>query len=929
MKKLFLFDSFAIIFRAYFAMQRNPLINSKNQNVSAISGFVSTLWEIIQKYQPTHLACCFDMPGDTIRHEEFEAYKANRQETPEDIIFSVPYIKEILKGFNIPILEMQGYEADDVIGTVAQLAAKHDFETHIVTMDKDLGQLVTDKIFIHRPPYMGNPAQTYGVKEICDKWQIENPLQLIDILGLMGDAVDNIPGVLGVGEKTAIKLINQYNSVENIYNHIDEIKGKLQEKLIEQKDQALMSKQLATVYTDVPVEFNEANLKIGNFNTTVLTQLFSELEFRTLGKRILGKDFDIVQAATVTTNNNTNSNQMNLFDTATTNVPIVNEANSIESINKKYIHLKTEEEIKTAVDSLMKHKVLCFDTETTGLDPLNCKIVAITFSVESNQAYFIRFPEDDEATKAILQLIQPLLANENSIKIAHNIKYDDLVLKQYQIEIKGVFWDTMIAHYLMQPDGKHGMDRLAQDYLNYTPIAIESLIGKKGKAQGNMQDVDDKELIDYACEDADITLQLYHIFNKSIEEKHLHKLFYDVESPLIEVLADMEYEGVNIDVPFLKKYSEELAHDIVSLQDEIYQLSNNQFNLDSPKQLGEILFDVMKIPYQGKKTKTGQYSTDEATLSKLENEHPIIEHILNYRELTKLKSTYVDALPNLINPKTHRIHTTFNQAVAATGRLSSNNPNLQNIPIRTEKGRIIRQAFVPRNENYTLLSADYSQIELRIVASISGDENMMNAFNNGIDVHTSTAANVYGVALNEVTSDMRRKAKMVNFGIIYGISAFGLAQRLAIPKSEAAELIEQYFVKYNGIKQYMDDAIAFAKKHEYAETLLGRRRYLRDINAKNFTIRSFAERNAINAPIQGTAADMIKLAMINIQKQLNHYKLQSKLILQVHDELLLDVLHSEKDTLTEIVHKEMQNALPLRVPIEVTSGFGNNWLEAH
>ena len=928
MKKLYLFDSFAIIFRAYFAMQKNPLINSKGQNVSAISGFINTLWEILNKYQPSHLACAFDTYGPTLRHTDYELYKANREETPEDILFATPYIKEILHAFNIPVLEMQGYEADDIIGTIAGQASKQNIETYIVTMDKDLGQVVSDKVFIHRPPYMGNPAEILGVEQICSKWEINDPKQVIDILGLMGDAIDNIPGVAGVGEKTAKSLIKEFGSIDNIYANIDKVKGKLKDKLIEQKDMALLSRQLATVYTDVPVDFHYENYLVKEKNNTRLAEIFAELEFRTLGKRILGEEYSMNEVK-VTTASQSTTHQTSLFGETATEVEKVAAGKNINNTEHQYHVVDTPGKIKNLVQLLQKQSVFCFDSETTSLDANNCEIVGLSFCIKPQEAYYIPFPADQKKTRELLESFRALFENEAISKIGQNIKYDALVLKNHGIELCGKLWDTMIAHYLMEPEAKHGMDALSENYLGYTPVSITELIGKKGTTQGNMRDVGLEKIKEYAAEDADITYQLYKNFKKEIDQTHLHKLFYEVESPLISVLTDMEFEGVNIDVGFLREYSKEVTEEIIKLQDQIFSDCGTNFNLDSPKQMGDILFEKLKIPYSGKKTKTGQYSTDEDTLLKIQHEHPVIEHLLNYRELTKLKSTYIDALPVLINPKTNRLHTTFNQTIAATGRLSSINPNLQNIPIRTERGKKIRQAFIPKSSSYSLLSVDYSQIELRIVASISGDENMIEAFRNHLDIHASTASKVFEVPLDKVTSEMRRQAKMVNFGIIYGISSFGLAQRLGIPKSEAAQLITQYFEKYNGIKKYMDDAINKARETGYAETLLGRRRYLRDINAGNFTIRGFAERNAINAPIQGSAADMIKVAMVRIHHQLLEKRMQSKMLLQVHDELLFDVHPTEHDVLKELVMSEMQNALPLQVPVDVTAGFGKNWLEAH
>lgn len=911
-------------------MQKNPLINSKGQNVSAISGFVNTLWDILQKYQPSHIACAFDSFGPTVRHADFEQYKANRQETPEDILFATPHIKEIIKAFNIPVLEMPGYEADDIIGTIAQQAAKHDIETYIVTMDKDLGQVVSDRIFIHKPPYMGNPAEILGPQQICDRWEITDPKQVIDILGLMGDAIDNIPGVDGIGEKTAKNLIRDFGSIDNIYANIDQVKGKLKDKLIAQKDIALLSRQLATVYTDVPVDFHYEDYQVKEKNTTRLADIFAELEFRTLGKRILGDDYSLNEAR-ATAQNHGNPNQASLFgdDAPAPGLDPLPAGKNIHNTEHRYHLVDTADKIGNLVQLLQKHGRFCFDSETTSLDANTCELVGLSFSIKTGEAYYIPFPADQQKTHEQLELFRSLFEDDSLTKIGQNIKYDALVLKNYGISLRGKLWDTMIAHYLMEPEAKHGMDVLAENYLGYTPVSITELIGKKGSTQGTMRDVPVEQVKDYAAEDADVTWQLYKHFKKEVDNTHLHKLFYDIESPLIAVLTDMEYEGVNIDVEFLHDYSKEITRDILLVQDTIFSDCGAQFNLDSPKQLGEILFEKLKIPYSGKKTKTGQYSTDEETLSKLEQDHPVIEHILDYRELTKLKSTYVDALPQLINPRTKRLHTTFNQTIAATGRLSSINPNLQNIPIRTDRGKKIRQAFIPRDKHHELLSVDYSQVELRIVASLSGDENMIDAFRHHVDIHASTAAKVFEVPLDNVTSEMRRQAKMVNFGIIYGISAFGLAQRLGIPRGEAAKLIEQYFEKYPGIKSYMDESIRKARETGYAETMLGRRRYLRDINAGNWTIRGFAERNAINAPIQGSAADMIKVAMVRIHKQMRLSKLKSRMLLQVHDELLFDVHEDEHRVLKDMVIHEMQHALPLRVPVDVSAGFGKNWLEAH
>ncbi|HNE50226.1 MAG TPA: DNA polymerase I [Chitinophagales bacterium] len=935
MKKLYLFDSFALIFRAYFALQKNPLINSKGFNVSAISGFLNTLWEIKTKYNPTHFAVVFDAAAQTDRQAEHDFYKANRQETPDDIVASIPYIKEIIKAMNMPVVEINGYEADDLIGTLAVKAAQENFECYIVSPDKDLGQVVAQNIYIHKPPFMGKPAEILGVEELNKKWEIRNPKEIIDILGLWGDAVDNIPGVKGIGEKGAKMLIRQFGSIENIYDNIDQVKGAMKEKLLENKEMAFISKKLATIITDAPIEWEADKFALQAFDTEKLTELFSNLEFRTLGKRILGEEYSLNSAISKKDTTAKPTGQASLFDTIETSTPIAADAKEIsfgKNINNtthQYHLIETAEQIEKLLEKLLASDKICFDTETTSLDANNCALVGISFSIIPHEAYYVPIPSNPSEAQQLIQRFKPVFENKNSIKIGQNIKYDQLVLKWYDIEIHGTLFDTMLAHYLMDADSRHNMDALSENYLGYTPISITELIGKKGSNQKNMRDVPLMQIKEYAAEDADVTLQLHHVFNKEIENTHLHKLFYEVETPLIPVLTDMEYEGVKIDTEFLKNYSDEIADEIIILKEDILKTCSAQFNIDSPKQLGDILFEKMGIPYPGKKTKTGQYSTDEETLQKIATENPIAEKLLDYREFAKLKSTYVDALPNLINPKTNRLHTTFNQAIAATGRLSSVNPNLQNIPIRTERGKKIRQAFIPRDEHHTILSADYSQIELRIIASISKDENMIDAFKHGLDIHAATAANVYGIPLQEVTSEQRRHAKMVNFGIIYGISAFGLAQRLGIPRNEAAALIEQYFDTYKGIKKYMDDTIQSARENGYVETLLGRRRYLRDINAGNWTVRGFAERNAINAPIQGSAADMIKVAMINIHHQLQKHKLQSKMILQVHDELLFDVYIPEKEEIKSIVVHEMQNALPLHVPIEVSVGFGNNWLEAH
>lgn len=918
---LYLFDSFSLIFRAYFAMSRNPLINSKGVNVSAILGFTNVLYDILKSKKPTYLACVFDADHITDRQEEFDFYKAHRQETPEDIKLSIPYIKKIVEGFNLPVLELNGYEADDLIGTIARQAEAEGIEVYMVTPDKDMTQLVTEKVFMYKPPFMGRPYQILGLEEILESWEVEDPLQIIDILGLWGDSADNIPGVKGVGEKTAKKLIKEFGSIENIYENIDQLKGAVKRRLEENKENAFISKKLATIVVDAPVEFDIEASKVGEINKEALAELFTELEFRTLGKRILGDGFNVVKKEG-------DPAQISLFDAP-------DSASSVEAVEPKNID-NTEHDYKIVTEIAELKKIfeaaksvgtLAIDTETTGLDPMDCELVGISISYEAHKAYYIPWSQVD--TKEITALINNYLADEQLLKIGQNIKYDHIVLSQNQINLVPPLFDTMIAHYLIDPDTKHNMDFLAETYLGYITQPIEKLIGKKGPKQKKMSDIDVEVVKEYAGEDADITFQLYQKFKDEIPTDGIDRLFNNIEIPLVPVLSKMEQSGVAIDIDFLKEYSDELNKDILEIQEYVFKESGVNFNMDSPKQLGEVLFDHLKIPYKGKKTKTGQYSTNEETLLSLTGEQPIIDKILDYRELRKLKSTYVDALPNLVNPKTGCLHTTFNQTVVNTGRLSSTNPNLQNIPIRTERGRHIRKAFTARSSGRKILSADYSQIELRVIASMSEDAKMIAAFEQGQDIHAATASNVYDVALEEVSSEMRRKAKMVNFGIIYGISAYGLGQRLGIGRAEAQELIDQYFEKYPGIKEYMDKSIEFAKKNGYVETLYGRRRYLRDINSRNFTVRSFAERNAINAPIQGTAADMIKLAMINIFEQMNAKKLKSQMILQVHDELLFDVFVEEMDELKEMVENEMKNALTLNVPIEIGMGFGDNWLEAH
>ncbi len=920
---LYLLDAYALIFRAYYAFIRNPRVNSKGMNTSAIFGFTLALTDVINKHNPSHIAVGFDLPGGNVRNEVFPEYKANRDETPDDIRIAVPFIRQIIEAFNIPIVEMEGYEADDVIGTIAKKAEKEGFDVFMVTPDKDYGQLVSDHIKMLKPARSGGSAELMGPKEVCEKFGIERVDQVIDMLGLWGDSVDNIPGIPGIGEKTARKLLAQYDSVEGLIEHAEELKGKMKEKVIEFADQGILSKKLATIITDVPVEFDAEVYQIEEPNKEMLKELFTELEFKTLASRVLGEQItvgtgeqmDLFSAGSESTNSGENEPSQHVFDPSKANYKLI----------------ETKDKRATLIRDMLKQKSVCFDTETTSVDAHSAELVGMSFSWKAGEAYYIPLPENQNAVSFILNEFKPFFESEEIEKIGHNLKYDITVLHWSGIDVKGPMFDTMLAHYLIQPDLKHGMDDLAGIYLGYQPISIESLIGKKGKNQKSMRDVPVEEVVNYASEDADITLQLYEIFKKEIEkDKGLNKLFYDVEMPLMPVLARMEYAGVNIDRSALETISKELGEASEEEMKAIFEMAGHEFNIASPKQLGVVLFDELKISDKPKKTKSGQYATNEETLLRLENDHPIVGKILEYRQVNKLKSTYVDALPELINPRDNRIHTTYMQAVAATGRLSSQNPNLQNIPIRTERGKKVRMAFIPTDADHTILAADYSQIELRLIADLSGDEAMLEAFNQGEDIHAATAAKVFDVPLDEVTREMRSKAKVVNFGIIYGISAFGLSQRIQTSRSEAAELIENYFAKYPGIKAYMDGSIEFAREKGYVETILKRRRYLKDINSRNGTVRGFAERNAINAPIQGSAADMIKLAMIRVDEEFQKKGFKSKMILQVHDELVFDALNSELNDIKPIIEKEMKNAISdLKVPIKVDMDQGVNWLEAH
>ena len=922
-KKLFLLDAYALIYRAYYAFIKNPVRNTKGLNTSAILGFTNTLVEVLEKENPTHISIAFDPSEPTFRNEIYEEYKANREEMPEDIRKSIPYIKEIIKGFNIPIIEVPGYEADDVIGTMAYKARDKQFETYMMTPDKDYGQLLDDGIYMYKPKRSGNTAEIIDKDAICERFKIKHPSQIIDIMALWGDKSDNIPGAPGIGEKTAMKLIGKYGSVENLYDHIDELKGKQKENLVNYKQQVELSKRLVTISLDVPVEFQQEHLKRGQLNETVLTKLFTELEFRTLSEKLFGKELPSTSRKS--------GFQTNLFDQQEPSKETSSEKQeSIASGNKDYKLINTQEERKALIDSLQQSNEFCFDTETTSTDPHSAEIVGVAFAFKPNEAFYVPFPAKNGKAQELMMEFKPAFENEKIKKVGQNIKYDIILVKNYGVNVKGDYFDTMIAHYLLQPEQRHNLDFLSEKYLNYTPISIETLIGKKGKNQKSMRSIPEKEVYPYACEDADLTMQLKNILKDELQKHHLDKLSSKIEMPLIKVLLDMELNGVKINTEALNGYAIELKKELEALEKEIHEMAGVEFNVGSPKQLGEVLFDRMKIVDKPKMTKTKQYSTSEETMQQLQDKHPIVPKVLEFRSVRKLLTSYVETLPKLINPSTGRIHTSFNQAVAATGRLSSYNPNLQNIPIREERGKRIREAFIPSDEDHILLAADYSQIELRIMAHISGDQRMIEAFRENQDIHTSTAANIFHLnTLEEVTKEQRRKAKTANFGIIYGISAWGLSQRLSIPRKDAKELIDEYFKNFPGVKAYMDERIEFARNNGYVETLEGRKRFLPDINSRNATVRGMAERNAINAPIQGTAADIIKIAMLNVYKEMHDKEMKSKLILQVHDELIFDAHISEVDELKKMVAEKMTNAYKLDVPLVVDTGTGNNWLEAH
>ncbi|MFN3752468.1 DNA polymerase I [Flavobacterium sp.] len=950
-KRLFLLDAYALIFRGYYAFIKNPRINSKGMDTSAIMGFMNSLMDVIKREKPDHLAVAFDKGGSDYRYEMYQEYKAHRDETPEAIKIAVPYIQELLRAMHIPIMEKAGFEADDLIGTLAKQAEKEGFQVFMVTPDKDFAQLVSENIFMYKPARMGNDIEIWGIPEVLAKFEIERPEQVIDFLGMMGDSADNIPGFPGVGEVTAKKLLKEFGSMENLLENTDKLKGALKDKIENNKELGILSKKLARILLDCPVTFNAEDFELSKPDIEKTDALFMELEFRQMKAQFdklfgTGKEYDEIES-----NGNDNSNGN---DQKATKKPIAKKSNedqfdlfgfsdedsdqpkhqsyyaTLENTNHNYTIIQGDLGTKLFLQNLMNQTSVCFDTETTGIDTLHAELVGMSFSFEKGKAFYVPFPENQEAAQILADKFKPFFESESIEKIGQNIKYDLKILSNYGIQVKGKLFDTMIAHYLINPDMRHNMDVLSETYLKYSPKSIETLIGKKGKGQLSMRDVPLEDIKEYAAEDADITLQLKEIFSPILDKAETKKLFDEIEIPLIPVLAAMETEGIRLDVDFLKSMSVDMQKEINLFEQKIYETAGEKFNLASPKQLGEVLFDKMKIGgAKQKKTKTGQYATGEEVLSYLANEHQIVKDILDWRQMVKLQSTYIDALPNQVDAKTQRVHTDYMQTVAATGRLSSNNPNLQNIPIRTERGRLIRKAFIARDENYILLSADYSQIELRIIAALSGEENMIKAFQNNEDIHRSTAAKVFNVPLEEVTKEQRSNAKTVNFGIIYGVSAFGLSNQTSLSRSESAALIDAYYKTYPKLKSYMSDQVDFARENGYVQTVLGRRRYLKDINSANAVVRSGAERNAVNAPIQGSAADIIKIAMINIHKKLTSENWQSKMLLQVHDELVFDVHNSELEKIKPLIKHEMENAFKLAVPLEVELGTGKNWLEAH
>lgn len=924
-KKLFLLDGHALVYRAHYAFITRPLINSKGLNTSAINGFVRSLWDIIHNEKPSHIAVAFDLHGPTFRHAYFPEYKANREAQPEDITLAFPWIEKLIKAFNIPIISVESFEADDVIGTIAKQAAREDFTVYMVTPDKDYGQLVEEKVFMYKPSRQGNGVDILGPKEVMEVWGIDRVDQVIDMLGLQGDAVDNIPGIPGVGEKTAAKLLKEFGSVEELLLNAEKVTGKIKDKIIANKDLAILSKKLATIDINVPIQFDEEKYRIENFDKQLLTELFRELEFRSLAVSILGKAEENTLFAL----------EENPVKKETKAVAPVAESykvadHDIKNTSHEYQLVQTDSEIKNLIALLEKTEMISFDTETTGIDANQAELVGISFSIEPNKAYYIPIDEDQKKAQIQVDQFKSILENPTKKFIGQNIKYDMLMMSWYGVQMPTPFFDTMIAHYLLEPDQRHKLDYLSEAYLNYKMVPIEDLIGKKGITQGSMRNVGLEEIKEYAGEDADVTLQLYSILSKDIENENLKDLINNIELPLVKVLKDIEFEGVRIDPDFLRNYSKVLEDQIRKSEKAIYEKCGTRFNIASPKQVGEVLFEKLKLPYRWKKTGSNQFSTDDEKLTELAKDFEVVNDIQEYRKLAKLKSTYVDSLPLMVNPKTGRVHSSFNQARAATGRLSSENPNLQNIPIKNEAGREIRKAFVPRNEDHIIVSADYSQIELRLIAEISNEEAMLDAFIKNQDIHRATAAKVYGVPYDDVNSDQRRNAKTVNFSILYGAGATNISRQLGIKQSEAKELIENYFNQYKGLRKYMNETVESARNKGYVMTYMGRKRVLRDIDSKNSLIRSNAERIAINTPIQGTAADLIKMAMIKIHSRLFNEGLQSKMILQVHDELVFDVLKSEKAKVEELVLYEMKHAIPnLKVPIDVGIGHGENWLEAH
>ena len=938
-KRLFLLDAYALIFRGYYAFIKNPRINSKGLDTSAIMGFMNSLMDVIKREKPDHLAVAFDKGGSDLRNDIYPEYKAHRDATPEAIKIAVPYIQELLRAMHIPIIEVSGYEADDLIGTIAKQAEKQNYQVFMVTPDKDFAQLVSENIFMYKPARMGNGIEIWGIPEVLAKFEIERPEQVIDFLGMMGDAADNIPGLPGVGEVTAKKLLKEFGSMENLLANTDKLKGKMKDNIEANKEKGLLSKTLATILLDCPVQFNETDYELSTPDVEKTDALFNELEFRRMAEQFdaifrKGEAAPAVDEAKLYKKPQPKSeDQFDLFGSA------IDEGSeetrhqyysSLENTEHSYQIIQGDLGIKLLLQNLQNQKSVCFDTETTGLDALHAELVGISFSYEKGKGFYVPFPENQTEAQALIEKFIPFFENENIEKIGQNLKYDLKVLSNYGITVKGKLFDTMIAHYLINPDMRHNMDILSETYLKYAPQSIEALIGKKGKNQKSMRDVPLEDIKEYAVEDADVTLQLSEIFNAELDKTHTKKLFEEIEIPLVGVLASMEKEGINLDVPFLQSLSKELGDDIAQLESRIYEIAGEKFNLASPKQLGDILFDKLKIGgAKQKKTKTGQYATGEEILSYLAKDNEIVSAILDWRSLIKLQNTYVEALPLQVDTKTNRVHTDYMQTVAATGRLSSNNPNLQNIPIRTERGKQIRKAFIPRDENYTLLSADYSQIELRIIAALCGEENMIKAFQQGEDIHKSTAAKVFNVPLEEVTAAQRSHAKTVNFGIIYGVSAFGLSNQTSLSRAESAALIEAYYITYPKLKSYIQDQIESARENGFVQTILGRRRYLKDINSANAIVRGAAERNAVNAPIQGSAADIIKIAMINIHKRLIAENWKSKMLLQVHDELVFDVHNSELEKIQPMIKHEMEQAVFLSVPLEVEIGIGKDWLEAH